>query len=620
MAKLLVLLLAFVSLCSWADTNSTYATLNPQAKAQWLRLLGFDNTHRSADYQHSAIISDEFFLHPNGRHDPQAELQASLDAFKSPVIDPDEHAQCRFRGRYLWLKQHLPMTAAPTVNCAKFEEWIGGSGEVESISFVLVSGNLGNPASFYGHTLIKIQPKTDSVQSHLKDPSVNFGAIVPDNASMPGYIWNTITGGYEGGFTHDQYYYHTHNYGERQLRDLWEYELDLSDAEAEIIAGHAWELLGKKYQYFFLHRNCAFRMAHLLELADGVDIVDPDAPWHIPQRLTQSMMTATRSGKPLVRKVSHQPSRQSRLSARLDGLSESEKTAFEEQLQEGSSLEGHYQSLPSQNKAAVIDALMDTYRYRVIIDEEHATDHEQHYLAALTERYQLPAIANRPLNLPNEPPHTSRLPGYTSLGLRHYTDDESGLSLRFRPAYYDALDSDHGHLAFSELSMGSLSIEARENRLLLQQVEIVRATHNPINQTGLDGESRRSWAMGLGWYGLDPECSGGCAVPTAWAEGGVGREFSQWGYLAVRGGIGIRENRLERGHLYAYPKIQFIAKLGERWRVSSSISHRESLDTNFSQTRSKLALRRSLGLNHDVRLYWEKGFGESVGLSYGWYW
>ncbi len=614
------MLSAVICLCSYADTNSAYDSLSPQSQAQWLRILGFDTPHEYNEHQRSAIISDDFFLHPNGAYNPEAELQASLKAFHEPVQNPDEHAQCRFRGRYLWLKQHFSMDAVSEVNCPEFEAWIGGTGEIESISFVLVSGNLGNPASFYGHTLIKIQPKSESTQSHLKDPSVNFGAIVPDNASLPGYIWNTITGGYEGGFTHDQYHYHTHNYGERQLRDLWEYELNFTDTEAEMIAGHAWELLGKKYRYFFLHRNCAFRMAHLLELADGVDIVDPDAPWHIPQRLTQSLMNATRNDEPLVRRVIHQPSRQSRLRARLNGLNESERDAFNEQLQQNSSLTDGYQRLPVHSKAAVLDALMDTYRYRVIVDEDHSDHHEKNYLVALTERYQLPVIASQPLSLPNKPPHTSRFPGYTSLGIRHYNDDQTGVSLQFRPAYYDTVDSDHGHLAFSELSMGTVELEAQSDRLLLRQLEIVRVTHNPTNQTGLDGESRRSWAMGLGWYGLDPNCSGGCAVPTAWAEGGIGRELSNWGYLAARAGIGIRENRLGRGHIYTYPKIQVIGEINDHWRASAALSHRHSLDTNFSQTRSKLTIRRSIGINSDVRLHWDKGFGEAVGISYGWYW
>lgn len=620
MLRLIQALLACVCLFANADNPSPYQTLNQQAQAQWLRLLGYDFTHPGDGHQSSAILSKDFFIHPRGHIDPDLELEASLQAFALPIIEPDQHSQCKYRGRYLWLRRHFPMESAPVVRCHEFEKWVGGTGEVESVSFVLVSGNLGNPASFYGHTLIKINPKKASAQSELNDSSVNFGAIVPDDASLPGYIWNTITGGYEGGFTHDQYHYHTHNYGERQLRDLWEYELDLSQEEATIIAGHAWELLGKKYRYYFLHRNCAFRMAHILELADGVDIVDSKAPWHIPQGLTQSLMSATRHQQALVKQVRHQPSRQSRLRARISGLTGTEYTAFKEKLASNKSAFDRRSELSADQKIAVLDALMDTYRYKVVIDEENKDHYERLYVDSLRQRYQLPAIPSKALDLQRMPPHTSRFPGRTALGLAHYSDDKTGLLLDFRPAYYDVLDADHGHLAFSELSMASASLEMRSNRALLRRFELVRVTHNPTNQTGLDDESQRSWAMGFGWYGLDPQCSGGCAVPTAWTEGGLGRELSDWGYVAMRAGIGVRENRLGRGHVYAYPKLQLIAKLGNRWRASLSTSQIESLDSSFSETQSELVLRKPLSRNSDMRFFWNDSFGESAGLSVGWYW
>src|SRR5512147_2999875 len=53
----------------------------------------------------SEILSEDFFLSPQGRADPAAELAATLTAFfAAPGEAPDEHAQCRFVARFKWLR------------------------------------------------------------------------------------------------------------------------------------------------------------------------------------------------------------------------------------------------------------------------------------------------------------------------------------------------------------------------------------------------------------------------------------------------------------------------------------------------------------------------------------
>ena len=69
----------------------------------WLRLLHYRSTTPASE---SEIVSQDFFLDPNGAQNPQAELNATLRAFYEPVGEnPDQHAQCRFIARFHWLQQ-----------------------------------------------------------------------------------------------------------------------------------------------------------------------------------------------------------------------------------------------------------------------------------------------------------------------------------------------------------------------------------------------------------------------------------------------------------------------------------------------------------------------------------
>jgi hypothetical protein len=106
----------------------------------------------------SAVHSASFFLAEKGPRDPLQELHATIRAFAEPLEDSaDNHAQCRFKGRYIWLlsKLQVDLGVFPNVQCDSYNKWTKGFA-VDSISLLYATGYLGNPASFYGHTLIKL--------------------------------------------------------------------------------------------------------------------------------------------------------------------------------------------------------------------------------------------------------------------------------------------------------------------------------------------------------------------------------------------------------------------------------------------------------------------------------
>jgi len=75
----------------------------------------------------SEIQAHDFFSAPDGRTQPEAELEATLLRFFEPAPrDPNlQHPQCLYIDRYRWLKSKLRFDPAelPEQKCANYEEW-----------------------------------------------------------------------------------------------------------------------------------------------------------------------------------------------------------------------------------------------------------------------------------------------------------------------------------------------------------------------------------------------------------------------------------------------------------------------------------------------------------------
>ena len=107
----------------------------------------------------------DFWLARDGSHDPRSELHATLAGFFEPDPRPDniseagdvEHPQCRFIARRYWLSQELEIDRdrLPQRSCEHYRAWRDGLGAV-GLTLVYPEGFMNNPASMFGHTLIRI--------------------------------------------------------------------------------------------------------------------------------------------------------------------------------------------------------------------------------------------------------------------------------------------------------------------------------------------------------------------------------------------------------------------------------------------------------------------------------
>lgn len=588
-------------------------TLPPEQMHTWRQLLHMDDSGRSA------INSAHFFLSPNGREDATAELQATITAMHLPVTNPDQHAQCKFAGRYIFLRQQGLLGDVTQIQCPAFNEF-SAAGQIDSVSLIFATGFLGNPASYYGHLLLRLNTQQNNkATTDLEETALNFGADIPANENMLMYIGKGLVGGYQSAFTHLQYFYHSQNYGESEQRDLWEYQLELPPNELQLLTGHMWEVMNADFTYYFFNRNCAYRFGELLEIVIKRPLTTPGRWWETPQAVVQRVAAAQLNGKSIVKQVKFHPSRLSRLYQRYQKLDATGVNAMQTFVEHPTELTASsLKQLPEATQYDVVDTLVDYYQViRKAKDGENDPNNAL-YNKALYQRYLLPAKANELQFSSSNNPELGRPPSYINLGVNHNTEYGNQARLWLRPAYYDELDATYGHVPHSALSMGELELAANAEEIAIRQLNLVKIDSLRLNLTGLPGDNHYSWYLDAGASQLTAGCLdclgakfnsgiGYAKAPTdaSWIVAGfVGAGFHDSRLLARGSYVSARL----QSSWYASNAIGFMAVAEHRW-----------LQDGRQRATYQLKGRWAITSDLDARLDYSYLGEHDLMLSVGWY-
>lgn len=613
-----------------AQSAAPKILLSELASAQtWLKLLHYERDADSASGWRSAIHSSDFFLNEKGRDDPLLEMTSTLAAFLSASpAEGDKQAQCRFPARLIWLKTKLndhPAFKTP-FKCQAYEAWTRGE-SVSSLSIVFATGYLGNPASYYGHTLLKFNFKGNEGPTGLLDISVNYGAIVGKDVDPVTYILKSLSGGYDGGFSHIQFYYHNHNYGNFELRDLWEYKLDLPRHAVDFVVAHAWEVLGKRYTYHFFRLNCAYRMAEVLQVLDGVDLTPNDSPWVIPQALIQKMAKAQYQGKPLLAGISYLPSRQSRFYVRYRNLNVDEVILLEDLVQQRRTLQdAAFQNLPILSRQVLLDAMLDYYQFIGNPIEKAPPEVRQAYAKVLSSRYQLAPGAPQLMATEPASAHLGRAPGWLQAGFGYQggsrnLNNNTQLSIHYRPAYYDALDSDSGHVQNSALIMADTQIEILRNKVRIKKFELLGVDSVNPGVTRLPGDNAIAMKVHVGAEQLRLDCRSACLSPLVQGDIGYGRQWSRQLFTAAYVGAALHANRAGQGAGFARASTDLIFRADDHFGAKISYEHRVSVGNIAGQYGvGKAEARWQIDSRSDFRMSYERDRVGLFNVAVGMYW
>lgn len=452
------------------------------------------------------VLTDSFFLSPKGKTDPEAELIATINAYFLPLGEnPNIHARCRFPARYYWLSQQLSLPDAhlSADKCENLQKWALFD-SVESISVLLVSGYLGNPASTFGHSLLKLNTDSRDDESGLFDLTLSYGAMVPENEYTFIYVARGLFGGYKAGFSDKYFYTQDLVYSRTEFRDMWDYHLELTDYQRTLLLLHIWEIVGTKFDYYFLDKNCAYRLAELLELVIDEDLLNNARVWYVPVELFHRLKDIDQArqesnGTNLIQSVHFIPSSQRKLYYQLKLLTTDEFEVFNAIIREGiDSMPTHLAKLPTDRQILVLDGLLAYQQYRLTA-EEPAPSRERREIKdqILLARLQLPARSTEALEISELPsPAQGSRPMELGMRIAHDTHQGSFLRLNWSPFKQELVGQNS--LEGDELVIFDIAVGISEDKVFVDQLDLIRILNLNTLSVPVAGENQWAWQLRAG--------------------------------------------------------------------------------------------------------------------------
>lgn len=548
----------------------------------WKKQLYLGTHERNGRFQ-ARILSNDFYHSNTEWIDPERELLLNRDALFTNLDQlNNQHAACRFPGRFIFLNQALKLGHSEAVleGCETFQRW-AGLDQYDTLSVVMVEGYYGNPASSFGHLVLRHGRSEDA--RGLLDTSINFGARVPHNEGPFRYMLNGLSGGYLASFTVEAYYRQDLVYTQVEHRDMWNYHLDLSETQRRYFLAHLWELLDSPSTYYFLKNNCAFAVAEILEIVFDQELVNQNTLFYPPVTLFHELEEIDqRSDVSVIKAKQFVPSQQSVLRALFDTLTPRQRQEFDRYVSsENPSVSVLESEIDDGEAAELIEALISFYSYLISGYPELGTELYERRRALLLARLQyapgrqLKAGDIEPTSEPGRTARVSQLGvGFTG------ADGQAGYSVKWTPFSHSA--NDLGNDDFSDLTLLAMNVGWLDDEWATEFGLIRVAQRSPVSDR-LPGEWPVSWILDLAWQSnsqgryraggqVDVEVGQSQRIGPVWGSGFVALRQS-----GLETGLGVMA---ELGYARA-SWFTSIARMNHtRWLSGESI--KATLDTRFS--------------------------------------
>ncbi|MGM0569935.1 DUF4105 domain-containing protein [Marinobacter sp.] len=611
-------LMVGLSLCTATQAEQPDTITRLAQSDDWLTLghyhpdtLGSGHTSQADD--------DSFFLSPEGKSNPEAELRATIDAITRPASgDDNQHARCEFPARDAWIRSHLSLPS-PEVDCTDFDQWKAEL-NTEAVTLVFAASYLNSPSSMFGHTFLRLDPpREDGETNLLLANTISYAADAAEHDSEILFAYRGIFGGYPGITAVQPYYEMIKVYSDIENRDLWEYRLNLTPDEVGQMLAHTWEIQDRNFDYYFFDENCAYRLLALIDVArPGTELLDEVSTHAIPSDTIRWVVD-----RDLVESIHYRPSAATRVSHALSELSPDERQLAAAIANGYVALDDEeVKSLPHSARARVLDATYDYVRHQAQAEDwprDFAAPLSHDLLIARSRLQEQPSLSPppRPEVRDDQGHDTMRLGLNTGdTGKRHYTE------LSLRAAYHDLLDPPAGYRPGAQLQFLRMDARLYHDKQELQLDNLVGVEIRSL--TPRDGFFKPlSWQVGFG--GRRTELDNGTRVFTPYLEGGAGGSWritdEVQGLAVLTGDLEISKH-LRRGYdmapgadvalLRQGDTVSLITGLRSKaWIVSDQ--HREDelyLQAAFHIDRD-YSIRTRLSRTHHYNRYetlWQLGF------------
>ncbi len=509
----------------------------------WQRLLYTDHKGQSE------VAFSGYFLAENGRQNAQAELEADVAA----LFQTAEHNQafrCRFPARSQWLMQELSIRSEqlPVVSCPEFDEWFGKIKPYKA-TLIYATDFMGNPSSMFGHTLLRLDPK-DQKELNLVSYAINYAATVAgeDNWS---YAWKGLTGQYPGEYSLMPYYRKVKEYGDFESRDLWEYELALTEQETSYLVKHLWEMQNVSFPYYFASDNCAYRLLGLMDLVrPTLNLTEKFKVASIPVETIKAI-----NDEQLIQAAVYRPALETQL------LSQAQQHGYRLAREahklaeiEPDNMSTAVAQFNEAEQAKILEMAYD-HLYLLLIGRKVSAEETQpklRQILALRSQSSQPKQRTEP-----KQPSLDPVNGHHARNFSATVGEVQGekyIELGHRQAYHDLIDPQGGFRIGTQLMFWDGSIQYRDDQLKLNHFDFLSVnSYNPITPF----KTPLSWGFNFGWQQVS-------------VDAGQFSETEQHGVAELKAQSGYSWANQERTHLcyvQSQMQVQGGKSLDDGWRV-----------------------------------------------------
>ncbi|MEN9530424.1 MAG: hypothetical protein RI932_2297, partial [Pseudomonadota bacterium] len=552
---------------------------------QWKKILLYAPTWM---FGKKSLVDDPgFFLADDGKSNPESELKATLKAFEQGSVAERQEALCRFPARRAWLESQLgrafadPQKDNASEVCRRLT-YFRKTVDANKVSLIFSSYYPGNPASLFGHTLLKLAKvqRVGESRNELLDFGLNHAAH-PTTFNPLLYAPMGLAGAFPGYISLLPYYVKVQEYNNAESRDLWEYELSLEPQEIQLLLNSVFELSSYRIDYFYFDDNCSLMMLALLDVArPSLQLVEKFNAWVVPG----DTIRVVYNQKGLVSKVNFRASNVRRFLTLEAKLSAEERALFNTILESKrlnrfslAALDG----LSAEKKMPIVDTLLE---YIDADEQLVGTMEPQRWKAErpilLSYRAQL-GIVSAPLNVSkpvNEAPHEAYPPTRISAGgisvFQSGASRRDGMLLGWRPALHSLDNPVAGMGADLGISFFNLEYLAQRHGIWLREFTLLGIETLPVDRPQF---SSISWGLNVGYR---QTCFADCGRTSVGGE--IGRSWKllgEGGRFALRSTIRVGESA--HAGFFLEPGVASVLNIpfsiDKRWISRAAVTRTQSL-------------------------------------------
>ncbi len=415
----------------------------------WHTLLHYKKSGKGVK---SLVDDPAFFLSDEGKKNSEKELEATIRSFFTKPVDGTIHPTAKFAARFDWLSSKLNIDKTflyynGEENFTEFYNNMSPSG----ITLVFPAGYMNSPASMYGHTFLIIESEN---QGRLMARAANYAAIT-DETFGPIFAFKGLFGIYKGYFSFLPYYQKIKEYSDGEMRDMWEYELNLNKEELEKVVRHIVEIEDIYSDYYFIDENCSFNLLYLLEVARPETALTDSFFWTVEPIDTLRVVDE----KNFITKKVYRPSLYSKIQHLKSFLSKKEQSIVLSICKGKMDIsELDKTDLPDTKKVIIYDLAIEYLKFMAAKGNISQEDYRTRFLSVLTKRnalnidYTIPEIKT-PVS-PEKSHRSQRISAEAG-----YRMDQFFYSIAYRHTAHSLMDPDDGYNKNSQIIFGN--IEAR---------------------------------------------------------------------------------------------------------------------------------------------------------------